>query len=993
MQLAQEAYLLAQANAEQAAADELAAITDRYEQMTVIELEEARADADLAMEEARLAMLLAQAEFDQDMAEIADAIRIAANTEAGIHAADYATAMTKLSSLRTERLTLAKEIADNELFMKSVTAGSEMTWEVYLEGLERDVLAEKATITAKEEYVVRATEYLGDIDLMEAAYEVAVAAEAAKQAEIDALLDEKGMADDPLTAENEASGIVGNITSEYAAFISEYNTLKGQLDGWKTTVETLEGELETLNDETVPNLQAIIADYDGIKATLEQAVVDAEDRIGFDGTGSAADHEHNHPAAYGLLGDIDAATTALGPLNTAVTNATAALGTYTAPTLGDSPIDPVVTAYDVLFNAELAIIDHDAAYAALTVSYNNAATALAQAQTAYDGNTYAADLATAQGNLTTAQGNLATAQTTYANAKTAYEADTNGSVFADGPDVHASNFLSGGYDEIDLGETGIHSDLAGDTYMRVDTWKETTIGSGEYVPASFYPTKYNASDLAAHITAIKADNAPENLNITVDADIWVWEATGAGGMPINDGGGNLVDGDDHALDAIQAGNADTDNLAVFVNVELDDTSVSNLYNFNVATNMLGSDDFSTRPFFTAGSGTVADPYTFNAVLTPGMANAGYDSTPDADGEADSPTDMLTAQAEVWNAGLEVFKKQNAFDLGDDALIAAQAVYDAQKLLFDEGLVTRAGLVADAAAIEAAGGAVYVALADLAAANAAVVAQQDVIDALVAELGLIEYITTGTPVMGQVLRTLNTGNLFISWDIHANDGVPAADVMYEYLASAGWETAYDGDGAMGDADALTAYAELWNAQNALAIHIATSMAAYETQLATALESIVTKGNLVSEYTIFIDTYQVRLDALTAEYEALMATPFYAEQHVRLVEINDEIAVLTAEKAVLTAEKNALAVTIDFDGLGTVTAIEAAIETAQTYIDVTGPAELDRLAAAIALGEVSVDKLQAEIDSQMLELADLDDEIAAKIVEAEGYLALLNEALGN
>jgi hypothetical protein len=345
-----------------------------------------------------------------------------------------------------------------------------------------------------------------------------------------------------------------------------------------------------------------------------------------------------------------------------------------------------------LVNARIALLDATKAHntyqtdlAGITASYNTAATALEAAQSAFDGNTYAADLDDAQDVVDDAQQAFDDAEQAYQDAKVAFEANPTGSVNADGLDVHANTQI--GYGTIDLGEVGIHTDLAGDTYMRVDTWKETSIGSGQYVPASFYPTKYNTADLAVYIANIKSDVvSADNTNIIVDADIWVWEATGAGAMAVNDGAGISVNGDKHALTAGEASTADSDNLAVFVNVELDDTSVSNLYTFNVATNMLGKDDFSGRTF-DIDAPTYASPNYL--VLTD--ANASYDTTPNANGESTGDQDVLTAYAVLWNAKLAEKVAQDAFDTGDDALIAAQEAFDYQKELFEQGVANLAAL--------------------------------------------------------------------------------------------------------------------------------------------------------------------------------------------------------------------------------------------------------------------------------------------------------------
>ena len=891
VQNAEAAYLLAQAAAEQAAADELAAITARYTALTVTELMEATAAAELAVEEARIAMLLAQAEFDQDMAQILAAIRAAQNVEAGTHAADYATAMGQLATLRGQKLTLLGSIATKELYMQNVAAGTEMTWETYLANLERDVLAKEASVTANEEYIVRANAYLGDYDAMVAALAVADAAVAAKQAEIDALDAEDTQIDADILA----------VTGNFDQYITDYETMEGELVTLNGDLTTQEGIVETLTDVTIPDLNTAIADYDGTTTTLEGEVDDADADVV-----TAQD-------------DVDNATTALGTVTA-------------APSAGDAAIDPSTSLYDDLYNAQLIaadkadeLSDMQTAFALLTITYNEAATALNVAQVAWDASTFAADLATAESDEDAADTALQTAKDDYAAAKTAFEAAPTGSVDTDG----AAN---PGVAVDDLGELGIHSDLAPKTYMRVATWVETVLGSGLYIPATFEPTQYTLADLPVAIQALKDDVVSPN-NLTLDAQFSIWEQDGTAvngdlttvaALPSVAGGLTLTAGE--VVDAVsQVGDVLIDG-AYFLEVEADDSSITNLYTFNVATTVLGSDDFTARAL---GSGDTA----WTAVLDLTDDTASYDSSVDANGEevdAVGSRDALTAYANVWNAQLETAKKQYLLDTGDDTLVAAQATFDAQKELFDNG-------VANMAALEA----------EIVTADANVVTADDAV-------------TTATTALGTVTAA------------------PAA----------------------GDADidpSTSLYDDLYNAQlvaadaaAALATHTSTTLAGYEAQLVIEEANLVAANNMVSEIEILIVRKTADIAALTAEYEALIATPLYAAQQVRILEIADEKAVLTAEKAVLVTEAAALAITISFEGSATILAIDNAIIAAQAVID-GAPAYYAMKAAQIALGEVTVENLVAEVAKLNEDIAALDAQIAAKEIEAAGYLALLQAAL--
>ncbi|WP_298262656.1 hypothetical protein [uncultured Lutibacter sp.] len=845
VQNAEAALRTAQANAAQAQADYTAAQTAQVEAITdgIIaensyqalkreqQLLKLVAETNLAVAQAQMELEKEQAKFNIKMVELLAKLEEAKVQVAIGYAIDYRNAMWAANNIWSDLLTAKADLADAELMLVDPDGngvGTEVSYAYHLAMLTNAVAEAQASvddIQAKldlfnehAEDPIAAKELLDAQKIeLKAQYEILQQKRAEQEEVIDDLQNERDNRNEYVTEIEDA--------------ISKHNTAVGQINDRNSWISNAQNN--------IADWQAAMTNYDAIKATLEQAVVDAEDRIGYDGTGSAADHEHNHPLPYGLLGDIDAATTALGPLNTAETNATNALGTYTAPVVTDNYIDPTVTAYDVLFNAELAILKHDQAYAALTATYNAAATALSAATAAYNAASYQADYDAAVLAEGVAQTNLTNGITAYNDAKADFELNPSGSLDIDTP---ISPVL---IDDLDF--VGIHTDDPAETktYVKVSAWSASHINPANYAPSALdVPETYNGTD----VLVAAADIVANDPNIAAITDVILWNQDGTA----TDGAGAAIAAPGTSL-AVADASAASPNIGYtkvyFLEVESDDDSESYLYTFNVATNLLGLDDFSGRAII----GNVLDP-NYNPPLTITDANAFYTTdNADANGEYQAGgTDALTLYALLWNAKLETATKLFVKDNADANLQALQDAYDAQKLLYDEGLVTRAGLVADAAAIVAAGGAVYVAQANLTAAQNAVIAQQDVIDALEAELGSIEYITSGTAGPGQILRELNDGNLFISWDVHANDGVPAANVMYEYRADAGWETAYDGDGAMGDADALTAYAELWNAQEALARHTETTLAQYQDNIDLANADIADWEN---EITII----QARLDA--------------------------------------------------------------------------------------------------------------------------------------
>ncbi|WP_298285006.1 hypothetical protein [uncultured Lutibacter sp.] len=867
VQNAEAALRTAQANAAQAQADFTAAQTAQVEAITdgIIaensyqalkreqQLLKLVAETNLAVAQAQMDLEKEQAKFDIKMVELLAKLEEAKVQVAIGYAIDYRNAMWAANNIWSDLLDAKATLADAELMLVDPDGngpGAEVSYAYHLAMLANAVAEAQASvddIQAKldlfnehAEDPIAAKELLDAQKIeLKAQYEILQQKRAEQLQVINDLSDEVG----------ERNEYVDQLTGGFGTPLWDHNAAVQQKINRENAIVSAQ--------TNIANWQAAMTNYEATKATLEQAVVDAEDRIGFDGTSSAADHEHNHPAAFGLLGDIDAATTALTPLNADVTDAENALGApYVAPTsAAQSYVDPTVTAYDVLFNAELAILKHDAAYAALTATYNAAVNAYNQAKIDFDTADYLGALDTATDAVTLASDNVADGKTEYEAAKLAFEMDAASFTVEDalGGNSAAASALT----NFDLGETGDGG--APITYMRVATWKQEV--PGEFVPATFYPEKY--SDMVSLDAAIDALQVTHPAMVDANIDLWHDGAT----LDIENYGTNVVTANKNFYTAAEVFAIDANTNAVFVDVAADDTSVSNAIVFNRKTNILGNDDFTTRPFFTAGTGVIGDLYTFNVPLVVGDLNADYNSaTPETLGG----NDTLTLQAVLWNALLEQFIKQNEFDLGDDLLQAKKDEYEAQKLLFDEGLETRngvGGLVETAAAITAPGGEVYVAQANLTAAQNAVIAQQDVIDALKAELGSIEYITTGTAGPGQILRELNDGYLFISWDVHANDGVPAADVMYEYRADAGWETAYDGDGAMGDADALTAYAELWNAQEALARHTETTLAQYQNMIDIANASIDTYNEEIAALEVYIAAKYAVVEDLLSQLDDL------------------------------------------------------------------------------------------------------------------------------
>ncbi len=123
---------------------------------------------------------------------------------------------------------------------------------------------------------------------------------------------------------------------------------------------------------------------------------------------------------------------------------------------------------------------------------------------------------------------------------------------------------------------------------------------------------------------------------------------------------------------------------IYLEVEEDDVPISNLFEFNIATHMLGLDDFSDRDFTSDGK-PKSGSNTWTAVLAFGDDDAGYDIAWPGNIAVPFGPDTLTAYAVLWNMQLAEAKAQYDFDVAFAGLATALAEYEYQKGLFDTGV--------------------------------------------------------------------------------------------------------------------------------------------------------------------------------------------------------------------------------------------------------------------------------------------------------------------
>ena len=604
------------------------------------------------------ALAIAQIQFEMDMNAIMMDLEAAGVQLATNYALNYRNAMAIANGILEDLLEAKGDLKVAELMQNSQAND-------YLRlSLESNVNQAKLQVEWQRAEIEALEAILADSSSLPAK----VTAWKVQLAEIDRLRDLKNaeveLAEE--AANNLISGWDGeddrrdDLVAEFLGHRADSTSWRGQINGYNTQITNWTARKNTWVADKAATTLAVTNATNAISSA--KTTLGGVNAGGF--TTNSADA--NYTAAMYLTKDKNGVNLAIG--------GTKYTGTSLQEVLANAKIDEL--------NAIANYNAYNAGLAQLTASYNAAAVVLSNAQNVYDSGNFDANIATADAALVTAQSNADTAKASYLSARAAFEANPAGSVVTDGAGNHSSGFAYYGGAGFDLGNTGIATDLAPKTYMKVATWKETTIGSGDYIPATYATTKYNVADLAVAVAAIKADVV--NNSINTDAQVLLWEDA-VSTMPISDYATNPVSANAQfisAANAIAASNA-VPSRVYFVEVEGDDTTVSFLYNFNVATNVYGKDDFAGRSM---------NMVTPNPLTTSGTPiSAVYSVTPDAQGEINGAPYALTAQAALWNAKLEVayrnHLKTNAFTL----LQNAQAAFDVQKEMFDQGQATLANL--------------------------------------------------------------------------------------------------------------------------------------------------------------------------------------------------------------------------------------------------------------------------------------------------------------
>jgi len=201
--------------------------------------------------------------------------------------------------------------------------------------------------------------------------------------------------------------------------------------------------------------------------------------------------------------------------------------------------------------------------------------------------------------------------------------------------------------------------------------------------------------------------------------------------------------------------------------------------------------------------------------------------------------------------------------------------------------------------------------------------------------------------------------------------------------------------------LDAYQVLWNAKLAVADFMVETVETLTASKVQAEADLVTATNMISEINILIVRLAEDISALTADYEALIATPLYAGMQVRIKEIADEIQLLTAEKSILVTEKANLnstksgleAALAGFENGAydaDYTVLKADILAAESRI-AGYPLTIAEMEAGIQAAQNGLAQIDVDIAKLEEELVDLNAEIIAMEAQVAAYKALLDASL--
>ncbi|PKP11249.1 MAG: hypothetical protein CVU08_12425 [Bacteroidetes bacterium HGW-Bacteroidetes-3] len=491
VQNAEAAYLLAQANAENAnaawrnaQAAQVAAYTagivegNAYEALRHEQyLLQLVASTNAQVAAAENAMALAQVQFEVNMAAAIAAMEAAGAQLAVGYAFDYRWAMEAANSILSQKLS-----AENSLAQAMLLQTGGVSYAYWLAQLQNNVTTAMADKVNLENAIADLQAYMADPTTTEAiisglkeqnlAYQDAIDAKEIEIAEqnikIQAILNEGGVRNTFVDRFEVAESDLNDATAEKTDREGWISDAQDDIDGWQLALD----------------------DYPAAIAAAELAVTNAE--------------------------------TAQTAAQTAVDDAIDAIGVEILPAAmaGDDAIDPAVTLYEILWNADLAVADAQTAkddlqleLDALYPSYQAAIDALALAQSNYDAGIDAIELAVtdAQTALDDANDAWTDANNYYLLKKGIFEDKPAGLTWFD-QTTPLGGFVAESFPAFPNTRIGLHTDAIATSYAYVTgwveaplgTWTATTISAGMVTAIPGTAFTYTGPELSATMPSVSA---------------------------------------------------------------------------------------------------------------------------------------------------------------------------------------------------------------------------------------------------------------------------------------------------------------------------------------------------------------------------------------------------------------------------------------------------------------------------------------------------------
>ncbi len=447
------------------------------------------------------------------------------------------------------------------------------------------------------------------------------------------------------------------------------NAAKAALKAHTDAIEDAEEAIEKANDNiaSIPAKEAALAAVD--TTTAWQAIQDQIALIGEmqeeDG-GGENDYVTDSPEAYGYFYDDWSGSSGPGPHSDG--------GDFELLATGG-------TLWDAKWNAEVAGANAEDAFNCATLMIEPdgwgimGARPIQNLEFVYAARVNTLNLWVPGTPIVDLEATLAAALLEEEAASEAFLADPAGFLITDGADGDPTTQVN------DFDNLGIHTDnteIDGNkTYMRVATWVETFPNSMVWRPGSFHPEKYQIHDLVAIDGLATIVAALSLLDGTIvdaggafpageydysfgDDSFVIWEQDGDYETFGGGSSGTRFDADDAELELlVQTGTNEDITMQTFVDVEDDDTDISNFIRLQNARIAATTAQFFLDAELTAGADLAEAVAHALANLTAGYACLGYDIDVDINGtlglaDYDVAQDYVATLLEAWEDATEAF---------------------------------------------------------------------------------------------------------------------------------------------------------------------------------------------------------------------------------------------------------------------------------------------------------------------------------------------------